>query len=436
MEEERFSEAADFFRRAAAIEPKEAVRWVDLGWAHQKGKAPEEARAALDRARNLDPPDWLKVRAGFVYQALGDAGKAGELADIASASLSSRLAGLSAEGYAEGDIYWVDRLAEAWYLLGSAAQASGDLGKAERYLDAAWKLTFLPDAAWALGDLREKQGRLSDALDLQVLASQAPTAAQRLPSDYLARIEAAAHRLSGHAGPPATSLPAALPNATPPRGTLARTLMDLRIVRLKGPVLADLSEEVLLLVGADGRVERARNLSKKDASAFDRQLARLGPLQIPIGRPDDRAFKSVRRGLLVCARVTDCSLVLDLPGLAGLSASVASAESLGSIEIAELDPPDGAKLQRGQSVKVVAVVRYDLRAARGSVTLVIQDQEAHSLVVPQAITTVERGAGKATLSSSFTVPANATRIDLFLPLNGPEKAATRTVTSAHYTVPD
>jgi hypothetical protein len=92
--------------------------------------------------------------------------------------------------------------------------------------------------------------------------------------------------------------------------------MDLRTVALNGPVLANLTEEVILLTSPDGSVERVRNLSRRDPEAFDRQIAKVGPIRMSLTSPDERSFKVVRRGLLACSRATSCMVILDLPGLA------------------------------------------------------------------------------------------------------------------------
>ena len=91
-------------------------------------------------------------------------------------------------------------------------------------------------------------------------------------------------------------------------------LMKLRTVTLDGAPTEDFTSEVLVLVGVDGRVEAARNLSPKNQAAFDRVRPRLTALKISVPRPDERAVKIVRRGLLVCNRVSTCSVVFDIPG--------------------------------------------------------------------------------------------------------------------------
>jgi tetratricopeptide (TPR) repeat protein len=327
----RFHEAAEFLSRAAAVEPKGAGHWVDLAWAQARDGRPEEARAAIARARTLDLPDWMKISAAGVYELIGESRAAAELAEEGLSSVAQRTASLSADGFSQNDLWGAEYLARAWYLIGVAAVSGGDIAKAERYLNASWKLWFLPEAGWALGDMREKQGRLADAVTFWSMAAYVPTAEWRLPADRQTRIEAACRRLATPESHPAEVRPPVLDRKGgsarvseevtvlpgPPQQLQAQhRLVELRTVALTGPVLSDLTEEVLLLTSPDGTVERVRNLSRRDPEAFDRQLAKVGPIRISLTSPEDRPFKAVRRGLFACSSATSCVIILDLPGLA------------------------------------------------------------------------------------------------------------------------
>jgi tetratricopeptide (TPR) repeat protein len=434
--QQRYAEATDFYARAAAVEPKVAQRWVDLAAAQAGAGRPGEARKSLEQGAALDLPDWIKIRAAGTYRLIGDPAKAAELAQAALPSLSGRLAGLLPQALQEGDVYWVDRLVEAWRFVGEGAAAAGDLAKAERYLEAAWRLVFSPEAAWALGDLREKQGRLADAVELWSMAASVPSAAVGLPRDRQARIEAACRKLpdtgrtSALPSPGAASLATPTPRAKPPRQAAAEArLMEQRTIRLVGPVLADLTEEILLLADADGRVERVLNLSRKNSKALDLQVAKLGTIHLAWPRPDQERFKAVRRGLLACSTATGCALVLDLPGLQRLPS-----KDPGSIRILRLDPKEGTELASGQRVTLTAAVRYNLSTDQGTVALVIQDEAGKSLIEPSPAENVVGRTGEATLTGTFTVPAKATRIDVLLPLYTSQKLPTTIIAATHYAV--
>jgi hypothetical protein len=383
----------------------------------------------------LDPPGWMKLKAAAAYRDLGDLARAGELALAALPSTREVLATLPPDELEEGDRVLTDGLVKAWRLVGEGAAAAGDVARAEKYLDAAWRVGFSPEAGWALGDLRERQGRLADAVELWSMAAAVPTAPVHLPEDRQARIEAACRMLPA-AGPPAPAPRPATPSfvevvaAKPPRQAAAEArLTELRTVRLAGPSLADLAGDVLLLADAGGRVERILRLSKKDAKAFDRQIASLGPIRLPSSRPDEEPFKVVLRALLACSIAAGCALVLDLPGLMRVGD-----DGPGSIRIVSLDPKDGVELVRGQRVTLIARVGYEIRGDVGVVGLVIQDSGGRLLTDTPVSEMVSTRSGTLTLTAEFTVPEDATRIEVFVPLLCPTTASTTTVAAARYGV--
>jgi hypothetical protein len=185
---------------------------------------------------------------------------------------------------------------------------------------------------------------------------------------------------------------------------------------------------VLLLADAEGRVEKVLNLSKKDAKAFDRQAARLGLIRLDWPRPDEEPFKALARALLACSTASGCALVLDLPGMMRLPK-----EGSGSIRIVSLDPKDGAGIVHGQRVTLTATVRYQIDVTPGVVALVVQDQAGKLLMEPPPFETVATRSGQVTLTGTFTVPEDATRIEVRIPLGAQSGLATPAA-SARYAV--
>jgi tetratricopeptide (TPR) repeat protein len=289
MGEKRYDESARYYASAAAIESKKAENWASLGWAHALAKRPKEAVAALERARGLDPVDWVTVRIASGFSFVGDAKAAGEVAEGALPKITERLAALTAAGYGTGDLYWTTRLFEVWQLIGAAALARGDTARAERYLQAAWQGGFLPEAAWHLGELRERQKRSAETASLWAAAKSIPAWWNR-PADF-------EQRLAAQGVGPETDL-----------------LMKLRTIPLRGMPSEDFTGEVLVLVGSDGKIEGAQNLSKSRQAVFDRARPRLTAARVALPRPDERPLKIVRRGLFVCNHLSTCSIVFDLPG--------------------------------------------------------------------------------------------------------------------------
>jgi tetratricopeptide (TPR) repeat protein len=408
----RLGEACDLYARAAAIEPRKAERWVDLGHAQARAGRAEEARRSLEQATPLEPADWLKLRSAQAYRTLGDMARAGELAESAAASLARRIGDLVPSQVDEDDLYWAERLAEAWHIVGLSAATGGDEAKAERYLDAAWRLSFSPESAWALGDLREKQGKLAQAVQMWSMAAAVPSASHRLPADRQARIEAA---IRGLPNPPATTPRPSWPGAKPARQEAAEAqLMELRTIRVPGPVAVDLTEDVLVLADGDGRIERIVNVSRRSEAAFDRQVPKLGASRLASPRPGLEPLKTLRRALFACSTLSGCALVLDLPGMG----TVQTGKSVASLRIVSLEPEEGTALSPGQSVTVAMRLHYEIGWKRGFVSLGAVDQAGTPLVEPSAMETVTAPSGDIDLKVTFMVPSGASRVDVLVAVGG------------------
>jgi len=416
----RHRESAEVYEKAAAIEPKVADNWLDLAQEQAWTDRPDDARQSLQKATSLTLEDWRKIRAAGIYRLFGDAEVAGRLAAEALPSVANRLAKLDVSELDDGDAYWSARLAEAWRYIGDAAAAAGDSQKAERYLEAAWRLEFLPEAGWALGELREKQGRLADAVDLwSMAAGTAGPWSTTLPLDRQKRIEAACAKLpdgasAGDDRPKGATGEFVTVHAEPKRQSEARSrLTETRTVRLKGPVVAELTEQIVLLADAQGHVERVVNVSRKSPKDFARQLASLAPIRVPAWpQPDLHEYKAVRKGVFTCFTGTGCALVFDLPEQATTPVG-----AMNSIRITSIDPKEGAVLQRGERVTVVAKFHYEVRQPSVFVWLVAlkgpSDMSHPATLKPLAETkrqALTAGEGDVVLTATFEAPTEPGRI--------------------------
>ena len=193
--DKRFAEAVELLSRATTLEAKQADLWIDLGAAQAAAGQAAEALESLDRGVDLEPTDEMRLRAATTYRELGSMAKAGALAATALPWLGRRLEALTPKHLGRESAVLMDRLLTAWRHVGEAALEAGDLGRAERYLEAAWRLGFSARCGWALGTVREKQGRLADALELRHLASTIPHGASDLPQESESVMREARRRL-------------------------------------------------------------------------------------------------------------------------------------------------------------------------------------------------------------------------------------------------
>lgn len=77
VSQRRYHEAAEYYDRAATIEPKEEDHLIDLAWAHAYDCRDAEARSTLERARSLKLKDWQKVSVASAFGTIGDDSTAG-----------------------------------------------------------------------------------------------------------------------------------------------------------------------------------------------------------------------------------------------------------------------------------------------------------------------------------------------------------------------
>jgi tetratricopeptide (TPR) repeat protein/transglutaminase-like putative cysteine protease len=429
----KHDEAVDLYSRAAQLQPKAPDRWLDLAQEQQLVGRAQDARLSLEKATGLKLQDWRTIRAAKIYSALGDLETAGRLAREAVPSVASRLAKMEPSDLDAGDSYWSGQLADAWHLVGQAAAAAGDTAKAEQYLTAAWQLSFKPESAWVLGELREKQGRLADAVELWSMAAAIVSPiGSALPADYQRRIEGACAKLpevdrpGQPPAPPGPKNPSSIDVfGEPARQSQARVrLTELRTVRLTGPFVANVAENVVLLAGADGRVERVLDVSRKSPDDFERQLASLKPIRMEVPRPDENVYKAVRRGLFSCSAVSGCALVLDVP-----EPPAPKVGAKGWIEITSMEPKEGSTVKPGARVTLVAKIRYRVSVANASVRLLVfpppTDMGRAAQFRPLAETklhSLSGSEGDLTLTTTFTAPAEPGRVRVIVFAIAPDVA--------------
>jgi hypothetical protein len=300
-------------------------------------------------------------------------------------ALQPRLSGLRPDAFEERDVGWTHLLAGFWAHIGRGAAARGDLVEAERYLDAAWRLTFSLDAAQGLSELRSRQGRAREA---------------SLLGGMMTFVVSRQSRRSAGPGPDALAV-----------------LERLRTVRLAGPALEELAEDVLLLVDAEGRVESVKKRTKGDSAALDLQIAKLGAIRFaPLGPVGD-SVRVVRSGRITCTRGSRCVLALDLPNVLRAPSSGLSraAPSGAEVRIVDLGPVEGLPLKTGQRVTLSARVEYKLKAGEGVLKLVARDHPGGSMT-EVASAKVSAPSGTVMLEGSYRVPKATQRIDIAVPL--------------------
>lgn len=401
----RHADAAELYSKALTIDPKDADNWVDLAWEYIDLGKPAEAKEALDKSVPLGLRTGQRVGVGLAYRRTGDIKTAGELASKDLGEIRKRTMTTTVESMSVDDLYWHRRLAQTWQLIGEAALEASDLGKADRYLTAAWEGGFLPEAAHALGVLREREGNHARAASLW--AAAVTLGNWDVPKDLASRREALGKKGFGDDG--------------------AQEMARIRFVKAPGPVAETFSDNVLVLVSGD-QIEGVKNVSLKHEKEAAPILGRFVGLKAGIPTPDGEPGKLLRRGILSCDPKSGCMVVLNIV------AAPPRGEEVGAITILQMSPADGSTLRAGQVVRLRVSASYAFEGADiGEVTLVVSSRPEVSLVTPQPTRTVRPGKGVVDFDVTFTAPKNEPVVRVFLPLsrqNGP----TRTVASAQFSI--
>lgn len=390
MEQGRHSEAAELYDRALTIDGSSFSRWMALARARIETGERDLAVRALEGAGKTTLAAGYRTEIAQSYRELGDLKAAARWAEMDLEPLAQRLGRIDPAALKESDLVLSQRLAEAWTIIGEEAARSGDVPRAERFLKAAWETGLRPAAAFALGRLRLTQGREAAAARLWAAASGAGPW-KGMPSDFEAQLAELRRKAPG------------APNAVEVVGTV-------RFQKLIATTTATLTADVLVLQDG-GRVTAIKGLSDEAEAKVNTVRRRIVGVAAPTTFPDAPSGRVIRRGLLACHPASGCQIAYDLENTAARSTPA------GQLELIRISPARNEALKAGASVRVEAMVRAMLsEGATGTLGLMVTTGGREPLTtVP--IRDLTAGTTEHTLTAEFTVPADATRVTIFIGLS-------------------
>jgi tetratricopeptide (TPR) repeat protein len=196
------------------------------------------------------------------------------------------------------DLRRVRALGETWDTLGWAYFRTGDLAKAEKFINAAWVLVQESGLADHLGQVYERQGKKAEAIHAYQLAlttyrADRPETRQRL------------EKLGGTAEPFAAGV-------LNQRTSLRDELSQMRSIPVPGITEQTGNAEFFLLFSVNG-VEEVRFIS--GSGKLEQASGVLSRLSYKLPFPDEGPERIARRGILSCSQYTTpkCNFVLFLP---------------------------------------------------------------------------------------------------------------------------
>jgi tetratricopeptide (TPR) repeat protein len=293
----KYDLAVGELEKATSLTPEDAGLQVSLGNAYLNLGQDDKALGAFDHAVELaaTPLVWNNI----AYQlSLKDShlDRAQQYAESAVSATAAALRNVSLERLSQNDLPLVKSLIAYWDTLGWVHFAEGDLGKAEKYVAAAWELGHHGEVGDHLGQIYEKRGDKDRALRTYALSMNglrpAPETRGRLASlaGGDAKVDATVARYKDE-------------------------LQHLSTIDLGKATQTGNADFFILLSGGAGsaaKVDAVKFVSGDEKLKSYTEALRTADYHITF--PDDTPVKVFRRGTLSCSMTTrTCSFALMLP---------------------------------------------------------------------------------------------------------------------------
>jgi tetratricopeptide (TPR) repeat protein len=160
---------------AANLTPNDPKVHYSLGLAYAKANQPEKATKAFSRSVELEPTAERKNQVAY-EMALGklQLDQAEKYADSAIEYSVAETKNLSLDHLSNQDVRVPASLGAYWDTLGWVKFQQGDISNAEKYLRCAWQIRSIGEIGDHLGQIYEKEGRKTEAIELYAMALAAP----------------------------------------------------------------------------------------------------------------------------------------------------------------------------------------------------------------------------------------------------------------------
>jgi tetratricopeptide (TPR) repeat protein len=289
----RYEDSAAAFEKAVSLDPENGFNHVNLGRAYLKLKKNKEAAEEFDKAVEIQQTPMLWNNIAYEL-ADNDASldRAEQYAESAISQVSSSLRNISVERLTMNDMANVIALASYWDTLGWVKFKRGDVDSAEKYIQAAWKLSQNGEVAQHLGDIALKRGKRDEAMRwyAQAMSGNRPKIDTR---DRLNKLVADQKKAD------------ALIEELRPQIEKMRTFSVGKVATKPGKA------DFFVVFTPANKVEAVKYISGDDAlKTATAQIAGIDYGQI---FPDTTPTKLVRRGTLECATGGDCTFRLMEP---------------------------------------------------------------------------------------------------------------------------
>jgi tetratricopeptide (TPR) repeat protein/ubiquitin-protein ligase len=287
MAQKHYPEAMAIFESAAKADPSDAFAQLRLGMVRLLSHNTAEGMQAMHKALQLDPGvEMLNDVAYEMAEANTNLAEALDYSLRSVKGVEEQSQKVDFQNVQQADLQIPVTLTSYWDTLGWIYFKMGDLARAEGYLTPAWQLGQAGLMADHLGQVYERQKKLSAALHMYNLALEANPRME----ETLARVRNLAN----------ISTPEKRMNAL-------EELTAMRSLHLPTITKTAANADFDVLVAANGKIEKANFLRGSDVLRGAGNTLENAQFEEPF--PPNSTVRLVRKGILSCSSYTGCNFV-------------------------------------------------------------------------------------------------------------------------------
>jgi tetratricopeptide (TPR) repeat protein len=287
----QYEKAIPELETASDLTPNDPAVFFNLGSAYANTQQPDKAVKAFEHSVELEPVParWNSVAYEMALEKLG-LDEAQKFAESAISATEEQMRQVLLDSVSSEDISLPSLIAAYWDTLGWVRFQQGNLAEAEKYVRCAWQVWSLGEIGDHLGQIFEKQGRKSEAIQMYEFAL---VAAQPRPETK--------DRLLGLLGPGAD-----IESVT---RQAKQQLVEAQTVAIANTARADGIAEFWILLAPGPKVVGVKFISGDES--LEQFTSQLAAATYPDSFPRAIAIQLLRRGRLSCSAASaQCRLLL------------------------------------------------------------------------------------------------------------------------------
>jgi tetratricopeptide (TPR) repeat protein/ubiquitin-protein ligase len=287
MAEKRYPEATLLYEAAAQANPSDAFAQLRLGMVRLRSHNAVQGMEAMHKALQMNPSaEMLNDVAYEMAEADTNLPEALDYSQRSIKEVEEQSQKVDLQHVQKADLRLPLAITAYWDTIGWIYFKMGDLARAESYLTPAWRLREEGLVGDHLGQIYERQKKLSAALHMYNLALEANPRLEETPSHI---------RNFSSVRPPEKPMNA------------RDELTSMRTIVLPIITMKDASADFDVLLAAPGKIEKANFVRGPDLLLNAGKDLENAKFEEPF--PRGSTARLVRKGILSCSSYTGCSFV-------------------------------------------------------------------------------------------------------------------------------